>query len=169
MQDIFVGINQYLTINKSLTNKKLVMKKLAITLTTVVLFFATSAFTNKSDDVPGKVKNSFEKDFSNALNVTWEKNDNLYFANFSWNSSDVKAVFNADGDLLSTSRKVNIAELPLKISMALEKKYKGYKIEDNAIELISDDQTVYHFAISNDKEEIKLTSDANGNIETASN
>jgi len=150
MQDIFVGINQYLTINKSLTNKKLVMKKLAITLTTVVLFFATSAFANKSDDVPGKVKNSFEKDFSNALNVTWEKNDNLYFANFSWNSSDVKAVFNADGDLLSTSR-------------------KGYKIEDNAIELISDDQTVYHFAISNDKEEIKLTSDANGNIETASN
>jgi hypothetical protein len=145
------------------------MKKLAIILTAVVLFFSASAFANKSDDIPGKVKNSFQKDFSSALNVTWEKNDNLYFANFSWNSSDIKAVFNADGDLLSTSRKVNIAELPLKISMAVEKKYNGYKIEDNAIELVTDDQTVYHFAISNGKEEIKLTSDANGNIETEGN
>jgi hypothetical protein len=145
------------------------MKKLAITLTTAIMFFAASAFATKSDEIPGKVKTAFNKDFSNALSVTWEKNDNLYFANFSWNTSDVKAVFNADGELLSTSRKVSIGELPLKVTMAIEKKYKGYKIEDNAVEIIVDDQTAYHFAVSNDKEEIKLTSNTNGDIEVENN
>jgi hypothetical protein len=145
------------------------MKKSVIILTTVALFFAGSAFADKSDEIPGKVKTAFAKDFSTALNVTWEKNNNLYFANFIWNASDIKAVFNADGDLLSTSRKVNISELPLKVTMAIEKKYKGYKIEDNAVEIISDDQTTYHFAVSNDKEEIKLTSDAYGDVEKESN
>jgi hypothetical protein len=139
------------------------MKKLAIILTTA-LFFTVCAFANKGDEIPGKVKTAFQKDFSTALNVTWEKNGDLYFANFNWNASTVKAAFNADGELLSTSRKLNVSELPLKITMAIEKKYKGYKIEDNAVEIIADDQATYNFAVSNDKKSIDLTSNANGDI-----
>jgi len=141
------------------------MKKSAITLTTMALFFAASSFTTKNrEDVPERVKSAFQKDFTTALNVSWEKNDNLYFANFNWNASDVKAAFNADGDLLSTSRKISIAQLPLKITLAIEKKYKGYRLEDNAMEIISDDETTYHFAVKNDAKELNLISNANGDI-----
>lgn len=142
------------------------MKKLAITLTAAVLFFTAGAFAANKDEIPGKVQTAFQKDFFNAQSVTWQKSDNLYFANFSWNTSDIKAVFNSDGELLNTSRKVSIAELPLKITMAIEKKYKGYKIHDNAVEIIADDQTQYRVVISNDKEEITLTSDAGGSFGT---
>jgi hypothetical protein len=140
------------------------MKKLAITLTAAALFFAASSFTVKGDNIPGKVKTAFEKDFVAAANAAWEKNENLYYVTFSWNSSDVKAVFNADGDLLNTSRKISIAQLPLKVTLAVQQKFKGYQLEDNAAEIVADDETTYRLAVSNGTKEIRLSSNASGDI-----
>src|ERR1700739_2287729 len=103
------------------------MKKSIVILTTLVLF-AISSFATIGDDVPAKVKTALQKDFSNALNIKWEKKDNNYSATFNWNSFDVPATFNEDGELLSTFRLLDFAQLPLKVSLAITEKYRGYAV-----------------------------------------
>ncbi|UAY51921.1 hypothetical protein [Ferruginibacter albus] len=142
------------------------MKKLTTILTATLLFFAASAFAYIPDEVPAKVQNALQKDFANASEVNWEKGENLYFATFSWNTTQVRAVFNVDGELLSTTRKLTLAQVPLKISLAVAKKYKGYAIMGDAVEIIADDQTSYQLSISNGVKTIALTSSANGDLET---
>jgi hypothetical protein len=145
------------------------MKKLATILTAFVMLFTISAFAYRTDEIPARVKTALAKNFTNATNVTWQKGDNqgspLYLADFSWNLTNVKAAFDEQGNLLSISRKLTIAELPLKISLAVEKKYKDYTIQGDALEIIIDEQATYKFKISNGVQTINLTSDPTGFIE----
>lgn len=141
------------------------MKKLATILTAAVMFLTVNAFAARADDIPAKVKAAMEKSFVNASDVTWQKSDQLYNVSFTWNSYNVKATYNADGTLLSMSREIGFNQLPLKVIMAITKKYSGYKISDKVFEIISDDTTLYHLTIENDKETISLSSTLTGDLD----
>jgi hypothetical protein len=144
--------------------KTTVMKKTIIILTALVLF-AVGAFANKGEDVPARVKTALQKDFSNALNVTWEKTDSLYSATFYWNSFEVTATFNDKGELLSTFRILDFAQLPLKVSLAITEKYNGYTIKGHIAEVVNEDGTFYHFSLENEKKVLALISSNVGELE----
>ena len=141
------------------------MKKLATILTAAAMFFTVSAFAARTDDVPAKVKAALEKSFANASNVNWQKSDELYNVTFTWDSYNVKATYNAEGNLLSMSRELGFTQLPLKVTMAITAKYKGYNVVGNVMEVISDDVTLYHLTIANDKETITLSSSIIGELD----
>ncbi len=139
------------------------MKKSLIIFATALILMSNT-FAGIGDTVPAKIKSAFEKMFTAAQNVNWEKTSDLYFASFKLNDLDVKAVYNESAELMSTSRKINFNQLPLRVSMAIAGKYKEYNMPETAMEVVSDGQTAYHVNLESDKNILMLQSSNNGDI-----
>ena len=122
------------------------MKKLTAIIAAFVLLISTSAFANTGigiDNVSKTVKEAFEKNFSGAQQVSWEQTDNLYFATFNYNEKEVNAAYNEKGELIGVSRKLQLSDIPLKVSNALKQEFEGYNILNTVTEMLYEGQTVY--------------------------
>src|SRR5436853_3100405 len=116
------------------------MKKIKTLLTAVVLLLAAASFANtdknrEGDNVTAKVKAAFQQDFSSASSVSWKEKSDFYFASFQLNGVSIDAAYNADGELVGTSRTIDIDQVPLAVSMELAKKFKAYSISPKVTEL----------------------------------
>lgn len=99
------------------------------------MLFTTIAFASDGSKITAKLKEAFEKDFQKAKNVNWEKAKDYYFASFTFNDLDLNAVYNEEGELIGTSKKIATAQLPLNISLTLSQKYNDYLMQEYATEL----------------------------------
>lgn len=141
------------------------MKKLQTVFAAVSLLLATSAFAvNGPEKVSPKVKTAFEKSFTGASNVSWEKNDDFYFAHFKLNTRDMDAAYNENGELLGISRVIASGELPLNISRAIADKYPEYAVSNAVTEISYEEQTNYYVNVSNSRQLLKLKCNSNGEI-----
>ena len=141
------------------------MKKLKTVFAAVAMLFAVSAFASPGPDkVSKRVKTEFERNFSDALNVKWEKQDDFYFAYFNLNLKEVSAAYNENGDLLGVSRILETDQLPLGISLAIANKYAGYIVGKTITEIIYEGQTNYYVIVENDRKNLKLKCNSNGEI-----
>lgn len=140
------------------------MKKVTIILTAIVLLFSASAFAAKGDTVTDQVKDAFEKDFVKAKDVTWQKNGDFYFASFVINDMTVNAAYDDDGQLVGTSRRIALTQVPLSVSLALTEKYSRYTIPDQVTELTCDGETRYQVFVSDEKKSLRLSIRTNGEI-----
>lgn len=147
-----------------LTKKIKDMKKLITILTAIVLLFSATAFAAAGEKVTAKVKVAFEKDFQKAENVSWQNIKDIYFASFTMNDVIVNAAYNADGELVATSRKIAAAQLPLTISLALSKKYSDYTLQEDATEISFNDETHYFVMVANTKQTLRLNCSTNGEL-----
>ena len=144
------------------------MKKLMAILTASAMLISSFAFAIDSDKVNARIQAAFSDDFSGATDVTWEKGRDCYLATFTFNSIQVNAAYNEDGELLGTSREMQSSQLPLPISLALGKKYEGYSVSERTLELTFEGVTNYYLAVENSRQLLKLKCSINGNIEVAS-
>lgn len=140
------------------------MKKLTTILTSVIMLFTATAFASEGSKITAKVKDAFEKDFQKAKNVNWEKSKDYYFATFTFNDLELNAVYNEEGELVGTSRKIATAQLPLNISLALSQKYNDYLLPENATELSYNGETHYLLTVSNSKKILQLNFIPNGEV-----
>src|SRR5436190_2785715 len=111
------------------------MKKSVFILSAALMLFSVFAFATDSDKVNARVKSAFLNDFTTASNVSWELLKDFYFATFILNNIEVSAAYNEQGELVGTSRTIERSQLPIILSMALDKKYEGYTISKKALEL----------------------------------
>ena len=145
--------------------KSIVMKKLRTIFAAAALLLATSVFaTAGPEKVSAKVKAAFEKSFTGAVNVNWEKSDDFYFAHFELNSKETSAAYNENGELVGTSRVVTTAQLPLNVLLAIAAKYDGYAVAKTATELTYEGQTNYYVLVENTKQVLRLKCIINGDI-----
>ena len=93
------------------------MKKIKTVLTAIVMLFAVSAFAMEPVIVTPRVKAAFENDFAKATLVSWEKKSDFYFASFTLNDVNVDAAYDEDGNLVGTSRRIRVEQMPLAISL----------------------------------------------------
>jgi hypothetical protein len=141
------------------------MKKLRTIFVAVAVLAVTGSFAaNGPEKVSARVRAQFEKNFTTAVNVTWEQNNDFYFASFELNEKAVSAAYNAEGELLGMSRVVPIAELPLPVSLSVGSKYQGYDLAKSATEITYEGQTSYYVSVENSKQILKLKCAANGDI-----
>ncbi|HQW85179.1 MAG TPA: hypothetical protein PK987_11975 [Ferruginibacter sp.] len=140
------------------------MKKFKIGLTAAVMLFAFSAFALEPVKLNSAVKAAFEKKFTNASGVSWEKNNEFYFASFTFNNEDVDAAYNETGELIGVSRRVAMSDVPLNISLALAEQYSGYEVDKTAVELTVEGSTWYSFKVKNGTRLLKLKAYSNGEI-----
>jgi hypothetical protein len=141
------------------------MKKMKIAFAAITLLLATSAFAgNGPEKVPQKVKTEFQKNFTGASKVIWEKNDDFYFAHFEMDTKDVDAAYNEEGELLGVSRVIAANQLPLNVSTAIAKKYEGYTVANTVTEVTYEGQTSYYINVVSSKQALKLKCSSNGDI-----
>lgn len=144
------------------------MKKIKTILAAAALLLATSAFATTGGDkdlVSTKVKAAFVSDFAKAQFVTWSTKSDFYFAHFTLNGSSAEAAYTPDGELIATSRKVAVSELPLAVSLELASQYNGYDVSTEATEINFDGNTTYYLNVQNNKEFVQLSCTANGAID----
>ncbi len=132
------------------------MKKLFFTaLIAVSISFSSSA--QAVNQIDQKAVNNFEAVFIGASNVNWTSKQDLTIASFIQNNHKVEVFYNPDGDLIATTRQIQIKDAPASVKKAVEKKYSDYLVKE-VLELKSSDDTNsnYFIAVENDKETIVL-------------
>ena len=139
------------------------MKKLTGILTALVLFVSASSFAPNEEIVSAKIKTAFEKTFTTASEVKWNKSDGFYFANFKINQQVLTAAFNEEGELVGASRNIALSQLPLNISLALQNNYADYTIA-HVTEMTTEGQTNYYIAAENSKRIVTIKADAFGDL-----
>ncbi len=141
------------------------MKKLKTMFAAVAILLATSAFASPGPEkISERAKAEFEKNFTGALNVNWEKKDDFYFASFKLNEKEVSAAYNESGELLGVSRVIETSQLPLNVSLAIANSYKDYTVANNVSEIVFDGQTNYYVNVETSQKVLKLKCNSYGEI-----
>lgn len=132
-----------------------------------LLSFSFVACSNSipETDVPSVVLNSFKSEFSNALNIEWERNNKNYEADFSLENVEHHVQFSAEGVKLRQKREITLTELPTAIDSALKSKFPNYLADEIEL-LIQNGVSYYQIELeSKGKADKKLVFAANG-VET---
>ncbi len=141
------------------------MKKFKIVLTAIVMLLAITSFAMEPVKVSAVIKAAFEKDFSKASQVNWERSSDFYFASFTLNDEVVDAAYTENGELVGTSRRITPEQMPLSISLAITEKYAGYAVKNSVVELTFEGVTRYYVQVENDRRLLKLKCFSNGVLE----
>lgn len=144
------------------------MKKLTMIFAALAIMAGTSAFATSGDKVSKVVQTAFQKNFSAAVNVTWEASDELYFASFELNGKKVNAAYDENGELMGYSKKIELSEVPKNISESLKTAYSGYAIANTVTEIEYEGQTFYYATALSPTKVLKLKCLSDGQISVES-
>jgi hypothetical protein len=137
------------------------MKKLVLTL---ALGFGMSAAVFAQDNVPERVKSSFNTSYAQASNVEWKSKDDSYHAKFEMNGNKHWIKYNADGTVEKHGREIEVNELPQAVRSAINQQYADRTIE-KAKTVEKDGETRYMAKLEGDDEDLKVVFNADGSVE----
>ena len=143
----------------NLISKLKYMKKIISIAALLVAFSTTSVFAQSH--TPSLVVGSFEHKFINAENSSWSAVSDLYRVDFSLQNQTLTAFFNADGELVASSRNIIPMQLPISLNASLEKDFGKYTIA-SLFEVDEFDEVRYYAKLSNQKSGILLKSTSYG-------
>jgi len=132
------------------------MKNLAITIAFLCSFFLQAQTTENTKEVEPtlQVSKAFEKDFPKVKPV-WRKefdgedNDKLsYEADFTINSTNMTAVYNALGQFQVLQIEIKEADLPANIKGYMSKNYPKNNIKKAARMMTNDNKVTYEIGIT---------------------
>ena len=137
------------------------MKKLIIL---TCLFAALSAAASNPPEVSEKVLKAFNETFVKATDVVWHEMQNLYEARFKQSEVITRAIYDAEGNLLRTTRYYSEENLPINILTKIKKRYAG-KTVHGVTESASEDEVVYYITLEDEKNWYIIEADNWGNLE----
>ena len=135
------------------------MKKIISLALILVAFAADHAFAQAP--TPSVVVGSFEQKFANADRPGWTVVKDLYRVDFSLQNQNLIAFFNADGELIASSRNITPMQLPISLNSSLEKHFSHFTVS-SLFEVDEHDGICYYAKVRNQKSEILLQSTSNG-------
>ena len=108
------------------------MKKLI--LVTVAAMITSLPFAQKTQDknVPVAVKTSFLKQYPDAKEVKWEKENGNYEAEFEVGETDYSVLIDASGNIIETEIEISVDALPANAKEYVSKNHAGQKIKEAA-------------------------------------
>ncbi|MGO3183252.1 MAG: PepSY-like domain-containing protein [Aequorivita sp.] len=131
-----------------------------------VALFATSiamAQDLNASDVPGNLKDAFNKEYPKATDVEWEKKLDNYKVEFDLNRQDHDVWYNASGTILKKEQEITEAELPQAIRDAIKSNYAGYRVDD--VEMIwQNNSTTYEVELEKGQDEKHITFDGDAKV-----
>jgi hypothetical protein len=126
-----------------------------------LLFFTLFAFTiisNAFADV-NKVSylalKNFKSNYGEAKEVTWTTTRDYSKATFMLDDQKMEVFYAPNGELIGTSTKMQIKELPSAVKKNVTKKMEGYTIVE-AIRFQSPDDDCYYVSVENDQVNVIL-------------
>lgn len=137
------------------------MKKILLV---VAVLTSLVTFATPPTDISEKVRKAFSETFADAKDVTWHEYEKYTQANFKLDDVQIKAQFNAEGELLKTFRYYGEKQLLPNIVSKLKKKYSGKEIA-GVTEVSSDDEVTFMINLRDDKNYYIVKSDIYGNLQ----
>ena len=107
---------------------------------------------------------AFEKNFTSASGVRWEKVSNNYIASFKIHDDNLLASYSEDGELLVTSRIIKLSQIPLIVNLALQQNYPKFTFGVVVTEVIKGSESFYVIKGSDNKKIITLHASPSGNL-----
>jgi uncharacterized membrane protein YkoI len=138
------------------------MKAILLMVTTATISLSSCSQDLPASKVPSVVQNTVQSKFTNAVDIEWEKKNDIYEAEFDVANVDYKAHIDASGKLIVYKVDMRVAELPATIATAITNEHAGYEIDD-ADKLEKDGVTYYQVELDGKgKQEKKLVYTAEG-------
>ena len=137
------------------------MKKLIIF---TCLFAALNVTASTPPEVSEKVLKAFSETFMNTTDIVWHEVRNFYEASFKQSEIISRAIYDAQGNLLRTTRYYSQENLPIHILTKIQKRYTGKSIY-GVTELSSGDGVSYYITLQDDTHWYVVESDSWGSLE----
>ncbi|HYH14085.1 MAG TPA: hypothetical protein VD794_02630 [Flavisolibacter sp.] len=121
--------------------------KLLIALVTAAasLFANVSSAADKIEITPAVIQ-SFKSTFAQASEVNWSVTDNLYKVDFALNGQYATVFYEADGNLVATTRNITSLQLPITLQASLKKDFADYWISE-LFEVTNAEGTSYYVTL----------------------
>ncbi len=113
------------------------MKKI-LSLCAILFALGNTVFSQEKEsegpekiNVPAVVKSAFHKKYADAKNITWEKEDGNYEANWGGKSGeDHSAQFTPSGDFIEIVNAIPVSQLPEKVISYIKEHNNGARITE---------------------------------------
>ena len=136
------------------------MKKFIIAAITVIAL-ATSAFAADTNE---KTMNLFKAAYPGATNIQYKALRELVSVSFVLDSTSMQAFYNADGEQVAVSKVITYQQLPLRATITLENKFKGYTTAE-VIEMDHSTEGVsYYVSLVNDSQKVIAQVSTSGEV-----
>lgn len=122
-----------------------------------------AAFAANGQDPGQQVLESFKKEFVNAEQVTWEKQEEFEKATFMLAGSRAIAFFNSRGELAGSIRDIFYNQLPMSVMTAIDKKFPEAVIYD-VREISNDEGTSYRITLEEKSKKKLVRVDGTGKV-----
>jgi hypothetical protein len=139
------------------------MKKIIITLSILMTVAITSVFASGIPDVNQKVLAAFEKDFTSAKNVKWNKDGDYLKASFTIADMLTDAFYTEDGELMGSARNLLFNQLPLAVIHEYNKRFDEASVL-NVLEITNNEGTSYRIWLEQDNKKLKIRASGAGEI-----
>ncbi|WP_205499664.1 hypothetical protein [Rufibacter psychrotolerans] len=83
-----------------------------------------------SVQAPSLVQNAVQVKYPGVKTIDWEKQGDLYEAEFEVGMVEHTALLDATGHILMQKQDIGVAELPQPVALALQRDYQAYQKED---------------------------------------
>jgi hypothetical protein len=133
------------------------MKQVILSIATV-LMMGFSAFAGNNDNVNEQAKQSFQKDFATARNISYEQKTDYVKVTFSINDQVLFAYYGNNGELRAVVRNIVSDQLPISLLTDMKRNYGDYWISD-LFEIASNDQTSYYITLESKDKTVVLKSE----------
>lgn len=108
------------------------MKKSIFLLAAVTYVSFANAQKVSEKEVPAVVKSTLQKEYPNAKNLKWDKENNNYEAEFEMAKINYSVLIDASGKMIETEVEINIDKLPANSKTYVTKNYPNKKIKEAA-------------------------------------
>lgn len=118
----------------------------------------------QAQDVPARVRASFEKKYANAENVSWDVNeDGEYIALFSEGTAEMSARYDEGGNWLSTTVYLDQEQTPASVQKSVAKQFPEYEMYD-VIRVESPTGSWYEATLESEDDALIIQINADGKI-----
>ena len=126
-------------------------------LMTALLAFtvAASAFAASPEKVNATILSNFHSAFKGASNISWVTTGDYTKATFDLAKTKMEVYYNPEGDIIGTSKTIDLNELPLRVKRSFAKQFDGYNVNE-AIYFDGFGEKAYYVAGENEKEAVIL-------------
>jgi hypothetical protein len=138
------------------------MKKTIFATALALTMIAGSSLANVPESVNRNILSTFNRSYENAQDVSWETNDHFTKAKFTLNGKVTFAYYRESGELIATTRNVQVSELPETLRLDLVKKYGSTRWLTELFEVVSEQENAYYASLTDGDKVIVYKADASG-------
>lgn len=132
------------------------MKKIMITLVTMLTLTASWAFTGE-EAINKQALQAFKTEFAGASDAAWSSDDDYYKVSFTLIDQKLFAYYSTNGEFIAVTRYLSSTQLPLNLQISLKKYYNKYWLTD-LFELASKRGSSYYVTLETADTKIILKS-----------